>query len=62
MVERGLRGVYDRRMRLTGQNGVPDYRLGFTDLLFAFETGALARRRPPAAGVVHRGTWPSPGL
>ncbi|HEX7786985.1 MAG TPA: DUF3810 family protein [Methylomirabilota bacterium] len=53
-VEQGLRGVYDRRMRLTGQNGVSDYSVGFTNLLFAFETSATARQRPPAAGIVHR--------
>jgi hypothetical protein len=53
-VERGLRGVYDRRMRLTGQNGILDYSEGFTNLLFAFETSRTARQRPPAAGVVHR--------
>jgi hypothetical protein len=53
-VEQGLRGVYDRRMRLTGQNGVSDYSVGFTNLLFTFETSATARQRPPAAGVVHR--------
>jgi hypothetical protein len=52
-VEQGLRGVYDRRMRLTGQNGVSDYSLGFTNLLFTFETSPTARQRPPAAGVVH---------
>jgi hypothetical protein len=54
-LERGLRGVYDGRMRLTGQNGISDYSLGFTNLLFTFETSATARQRPPAAGVVHRG-------
>jgi hypothetical protein len=53
-VEQGLRGVYDRRMRLTGQNGISDYSVGFTNLLFTFETSATARQRPPAAGVVHR--------
>ena len=53
-VERGLREVYDRRMRLTGQNGITDYSVGFTNLLFTFETSATARQRPPAAGVVHR--------
>lgn len=54
-LEQGLRGVYDRRMRLTGQNGISDYSLGFTNFLFTFETSRAARQRPPVAGVVHRG-------
>ncbi|HEY7037697.1 MAG TPA: DUF3810 family protein [Methylomirabilota bacterium] len=53
-VEQGLRGVYDRRMRLTGQNGITDYSWGFTNLLYTFETSPAARQRPPAAGAVHR--------
>jgi hypothetical protein len=53
-LEQGLRGVYDRRMRLTGQNGISDYSLGFTNFLFTFETSGTARQRPPVAGAVHR--------
>jgi hypothetical protein len=38
-------------MRLTGQNGLSDYDVGFTDFLYTFETSATARqnRRPAEA-------------
>jgi len=49
-----MRGLYERRMRLTGQNGVSDYDLGFTNFLYTFETSAIARQVPPSAGAVHR--------
>src|SRR5260370_23480682 len=39
----GLRSLVDMRMRLTGQNGVSDYDLGFTNVLSTFETSAIAR-------------------
>jgi hypothetical protein len=41
------------RMRVTGQKGVTDYDLGFTNFLYTFETSAIARAdaavrpRPP---------------
>jgi hypothetical protein len=53
-VEGGLRQLYDLRMRATGQNGLSDYDLGFTDFLYTFETSRAARQRPPARGAVHR--------
>lgn len=53
-VEGALRSFYDARMRLTGQRGISDYDLGFTDFLYTFETSDRARRTPPPAGVVHR--------
>jgi hypothetical protein len=53
-LEAGMRSLYDRRMRLTGQNGVSDYDVGFTSFLYAFETSVTARQVPHAAGVVHR--------
>jgi hypothetical protein len=53
-VEGGLRQLYDLRMRATGQNGLSDYDLGFTDFLYTFETSRAARQRPPAGGVIHR--------
>ena len=53
-VEGGLRQLYDLRMRATGQNGLSDYDLGFTDFLYTFETSRSARQRPPARGAVHR--------
>jgi hypothetical protein len=56
-VEKGMRHLYDRRMRLTGQAGIRDYDLGFTNFLYTFETSVTARRTAPAAGRLHR---PSP--
>lgn len=40
----GMRSLYDWRMRLTGQNGISDYDLGFTNFLYTLET-----RPAPAA-------------
>ncbi len=42
-LEAGMRSLVDMRMRLTGQNGVSDYDLGFTNFLYTFETSAVAR-------------------
>jgi len=53
----GMRQVYDLRMRMTGQTGISDYDLGFTNFLYTFETSTVARQTPPAAGALHR---PSP--
>ena len=53
----GMRQVYDLRMRMTGQTGISDYDLGFTNFLYTFETSTAARQTPPAAGTLHR---PSP--
>ncbi len=52
-LEAAMRRLYDTRMRLTGQNGIADYDLGFTDFLYSFETSATARLTPPA-GALHR--------
>jgi hypothetical protein len=38
-----MRSLVDMRMRVTGQNGVSDYDLGFTNFLSTFETSAIAR-------------------
>jgi hypothetical protein len=46
-VDRAMRGLYDTRMRLTRQNGITDYDLGFTNFLYTFETSARARQIPP---------------
>jgi len=45
-----MRNLYDARMRITGQNGLSDYDVGFTDFLHAFETSTSAKRPPPARG------------
>jgi Protein of unknown function (DUF3810) len=46
-LEAALRRLYDARMRLTGQNGISDYDLGFTNFLHTFATSVTARQRPP---------------
>lgn len=43
-----MRTLYDERMKLTGQNGISDYDLGFTNFLYTVETGR--RRGTPEAG------------
>ncbi|MGH7505510.1 MAG: DUF3810 family protein, partial [Longimicrobiales bacterium] len=53
-LERALKTLYDERMKITGQNGLADYDVGFTNFLYSFETNAGARHQPPPAGVVHR--------
>jgi hypothetical protein len=45
-----MRRLYDERMRLTGQNGLSDYDVGFTNFLYSFELSTAARQTPPAAG------------
>jgi len=47
-LEAGMRQLYDRRMRMTGQAGISDYDLGFTNFLYTFETSTTARQAPPA--------------
>ena len=53
-VDAGMRRVYDARMRVTGQNGISDYDVGFTNFLYTFETSATATQAPPSAGALHR--------
>jgi hypothetical protein len=48
-LEGGMRQVYHTRMRLTGQTGISDYDLGFTNFLYTFETSPTARQTPPPA-------------
>lgn len=45
-----MRRLYDERMRLTGQNGLSDYDVGFTNFLYSFELSSTARQTPPEAG------------
>jgi hypothetical protein len=42
-LEAGMSSLVDMRMRVTGQKGVTDYDLGFTNFLYTFETSAIAR-------------------
>jgi hypothetical protein len=43
-VGRVMRVLYEERMKLTGQNGLSDYDLGFTDFLWTFSRSATARQ------------------
>jgi hypothetical protein len=49
----GMRSLVDKRMRLTGQNGVSDYGLGFTNVLSTFETSAIAQACRTGQGGQH---------
>ncbi len=39
-----MRRLYDERLKLTGQNGISDYDVGFTNFLWTFARSARARR------------------
>jgi hypothetical protein len=52
-LEAGMRSLVDMRMRLTGQNGVSDYDLGFTNFLSTFETSAIAQACRAGQGGPH---------
>jgi len=52
-IEKALKTLYDERMKITGQNGLRDYDVGFTNFLFAYETNPHASVQPPAAGRLH---------
>ena len=51
-VEALMRRMYDERMRLTGQNGLSDYDVGFTNFLYTFELSTTARQKPPGAATL----------
>jgi hypothetical protein len=53
-IEVVMRRLYDERMRLTGQNGLSDYDVGFTNFLHTFELSAAARQEPPGVGAMRR--------
>lgn len=44
-VEKVMKKIYDERMKLTGQNGIEDYDLGFTNFLYTYERSSRARQR-----------------
>jgi hypothetical protein len=48
-----MRTLYDTRMKITGQNGLSDYDVGFTNFLRAFETSDTARQSPPDRGFLN---------
>ena len=43
-VGRVMKRLYDERMKLTGQNGLSDYDVGFTNFLYTFGRSAQARQ------------------
>jgi hypothetical protein len=57
-VEKTMRALYDERMRLTGQNGISDYDLGFTNFLYTVETGGLGRQPAGTGAAEGPGTEP----
>jgi hypothetical protein len=42
-----MKVLYEERMRLTGQNGIRDYDVGFTNFLYTFERSPTAPSRSP---------------
>lgn len=44
-----MKRVYDERLKLTGQNGVSDYDVGFTNFLWTFSRSPGARQDPSQA-------------
>jgi hypothetical protein len=46
-----MKTVYDERLKLTGQNGLSDYDVGFTNFLWTFSQSATARQDPAQAAV-----------
>ena len=48
---RGMRRLYDERMKITGQNGLSDYWTGFTDFLYTFARSETARQDVALAAI-----------
>jgi hypothetical protein len=46
-----MKRVYDERLKLTGQNGISDYDVGFTNFLWTFSTSTRARQEARLAAV-----------
>ncbi|MCH1571838.1 MAG: DUF3810 family protein [Longimicrobiales bacterium] len=46
-----MKRVYDERMKLTGQNGISDYDVGFTNFLWTFSKSGQARQEARLAAV-----------
>jgi hypothetical protein len=57
-IETLMRNLYDARLRLTGQNGLADYDVGFTNFLYTFERSSEARQPFPTAGALWAVTTP----
>lgn len=50
VVSGAMRALYDARLKLTGQNGISDYDVGFTNFLWTFARSASARQDRALAG------------
>jgi hypothetical protein len=46
-VEAVIKKIYEERMRITGQNGIRDYDVGFTNFLYTFARSGTARQDSP---------------
>ena len=46
-----MKRVYDERLKLTGQNGISDYDVGFTNFLWTFSKSSRARQEARLAAV-----------
>ncbi|MGB1658614.1 MAG: DUF3810 family protein, partial [Longimicrobiales bacterium] len=46
-----MKRVYDERLKLTGQNGISDYDVGFTNFLWTFSKSTRARQEARLASV-----------
>ena len=44
-----MKALYDQRLKLTGQNGISDYDVGFTNFLWSFSRSSTARQDPSIA-------------
>jgi hypothetical protein len=50
-VSGAMKALYDQRLKLTGQNGISDYDVGFTNFLWSFSRSSTARQDPSTARV-----------
>ena len=46
-----MKTLYDQRLKLTGQNGISDYDVGFTNFLWTFSRANGVRQDPRQAEV-----------
>jgi hypothetical protein len=46
-----MRRLYDERMKITGQNGLSDYDVGFTNFLYTFRRSLTCRQDPAQASL-----------
>ncbi len=51
IVGAGMKQLYEMRMKATGQNGLSDYDVGFTNFLYTHRRSESARQSPGLAGI-----------